>query len=95
MDSYRVEISPTAREQLGKYVDYIQFTLLNEDAADAVLLDAYETMDDLETSAGSLKFCNDPDLEAQGFRKILFRRHDYVMIYDIETDFRSEDRPLG
>jgi hypothetical protein len=57
MVSYKVEISPTARDQLNRYVNYIQFTLLNEEAADAVLLDAYETIDDLEASAGSLRFC--------------------------------------
>ena len=83
MDSYNVEISPTAREQLGCYADYIQFTLLNESAADAVLSDAYETIEELETSAGSLPYCDDPDLKALGYHKVLFRRHDYVMIYDI------------
>ena len=40
MDLYEVEISPTARKQLNRYVDYIQFTLLNDQAADAVFMDA-------------------------------------------------------
>ena len=84
MDLYEVEISPTARKQLNRYVDYIQFTLLNDQAADAVFMDALETIDNLEKSAGSLGFCNDPDLKALGYRKILFRRHDYVMIYDLD-----------
>ena len=83
MDSYSVEISLTARLQLSRYADYIQFTLLNEAAADAVLSDALETVEALETSAGSLPFCEDPDLKTLGYHKILFRRHDYVMIYDI------------
>lgn len=84
MDLYNVVLSPTARSQLNRYVDYIQFTLLNEEAADAVLLDALETIDALEVSAGSLAFCNHPVLKSLGYRKILFRKHDYVMIYDIE-----------
>ena len=83
MDLYDVIISPTAKEQLRRYVDYIQYTLLNEDAADAVMMDALETIDELEKTAGSLAFCNNQDLKELGYHKILFRRHDYVMIYDI------------
>ena len=54
MDSYNVEISPYALGQLNRYADYIQYTLLNEGAADEVYTDALETIDALETSAGSL-----------------------------------------
>lgn len=84
MDLFKVDISPTARKRLERYVDYIQFTLLNDQAADAVMQDALETIEDLEKTAESLGLCTDPDLEAMGYRKILFRRHDYVMIYDID-----------
>ena len=38
MDLFKVDISPTARRQLDRYVDYIQFTLLNDQAADAVIM---------------------------------------------------------
>ena len=40
MDLFKVDISPTASRQLERYVDYIQYTLLNDDAADAVMQDA-------------------------------------------------------
>ena len=67
MDLYDVIISPTAKEQLRRYVDYIQYTLLNEDAADAVMMDALETIDELEKTAGSLAFCNNQDLKELGY----------------------------
>ncbi len=84
MGPYRVEISPTARAQLKRYTDYILLTLMNGKAADAVLSDALETIDELEKTAGSHAFCEDPDLKALGYHRILMRRHHYVMIYDIK-----------
>ena len=85
MVSYNVEISPTASRQLNNYIDYLQYTLLNEQAADSVLLDAYETIEQLETSAGSLKYCDHPELKALGYKKIKFKHHDYIMIYDVKN----------
>ena len=64
MDSYNVELSPTAESQLDRYIDHIQYN-----AADTVLSDAFETIEELETSAGSLAFCNDPDLKKLGYGK--------------------------
>ena len=43
MDSYNVIITDRALEQLESYIDYIQYTLLNVQAADAVSLDAVDT----------------------------------------------------
>lgn len=86
MVSYNVKISPRAREQLNHYIDYIQYTLLNDQAADNVLQDALETIEVLESTAGSLKLCNSLKLKNLGYRKIKFCHHDYVMIYDIIDD---------
>ena len=44
---YEVIISPKALSQLEMYVDYIQYTLLNEQAAKSVWNDALETRDEL------------------------------------------------
>lgn len=51
MDSYDVIISPKALLQLDKYIDYIQYTLLNEQAAKSVWQDAiYHQLQDYENS---------------------------------------------
>ena len=84
MDSYKIQIAPHALQQLNQYVDYIQFTLLNSQAADSVYQDALETIDVLSLSAGSLEFCKSKKLRDLGFRHIKFQKHDYVMIYDTE-----------
>ena len=85
MDSYKVIISPKALSQLEEYIAYIRYSLLNDQAAKAVWDDAVETAEKLETVAGSLKFCDDPDLKALGYRKLSFTRHRYIMLYRIEN----------
>ncbi len=81
MDLFDVIISPKALSQLNDYIDYIQYTLLNEQAARNVWLDAIETRDQLSKVAGSLKFCSHPQLKKDGYRIIKFLRHHYVMLY--------------
>ena len=83
MVSYNVQISPTALAQLNSYIDYIQYTLMNDQAADNVLLDALDTINELQSVAGSLRDCEHPDLKKRGIKKIKFLKHDYVMLYDI------------
>ena len=39
MDSYEVIISPKALSQLNDYIDYLQYTLFNDQAAKQVWLD--------------------------------------------------------
>jgi hypothetical protein len=43
MDSFNVIISPKALSQLNSYIDYLQYTLLNDQAAYSVWQDALET----------------------------------------------------
>lgn len=64
MDLYDVIISPNALSQLDSYIGYIQYTLLNSQAAYNVWLDAMETRDRLTSTAGSLKPCSHPPAEA-------------------------------
>lgn len=84
MDSYNVIISPKALSQLNSYIDYIQYTLLNEQAAQNVWQDALETREQLSTAAGSLKYCTHPQLKKYGYRSINFKRHRYLMLYRID-----------
>ena len=83
MDLYKVEIAPSALKQLETYINYIQNTLLNPAAADNVMLDALDTITQLEAVAGSLQYCSKESLRDRGYRKINFLRHDYVMIYSL------------
>ena len=87
MDSYNVIISPKALSQLNSYIDYIQYTLLNEQAARNVWQDALETRNLLSTMAGSLKYCSHPQLKEHGYRAISFKRHRYTMLYRIDKTY--------
>ena len=84
MDSFEVIISPKALFQLNDYIDYLQYTLLNDQAAYSVWQDALETRNQLSKIAGSLKFCTHPLLRKNGYRAIHFMRHRYVMLYRVE-----------
>ena len=63
MDSFDVIISPKALSQLNDYIDYLKYTLLNDQAAYNVWQDALETREQLSGVAGSLKFCTHPQLK--------------------------------
>lgn len=83
MDSFEIIVAPKALAQLESYIDYIQYTLLNEQAADSVWRDALETIDALATCAGSLALCTHPALNRLGYRAMFFISHRYVMLYRI------------
>lgn len=84
MDSFNVIISPKALSQLNSYIDYLQYTLLNDQAAFEVWKDAVETRERLASITGNLKFCNHSVLKKNGYRSINFLRHRYLMLYRIE-----------
>ena len=81
---YDVVISPGALLQLNAYIDYIQYTLLNPQAAARVWQDALETRERLTAAAGSLALCVNPELRRLGYRCIGFNRHKYVMLYRVD-----------
>lgn len=84
MDLFNVIISPKALSQLNSYIDYLQYTLLNDQAAYSVWQDALETREQLSRIAGSLKLCTHPNLKKNGYRSINFIRHRYLMLYRME-----------
>lgn len=83
MDLFDVRIAPKALAQLDCYVDYIQYTLLNEQASRLVWQDALDTRDRLAQCAGSLALCKNPQLRSLGYRSIRFSKHSYLMLYRI------------
>lgn len=86
MVSYSVIISPKALTQLEEYIDYIQYTLFNNQGARAVWEDALETAARLETVAGSLEPCSHPKLKEYGYYPIRLSRHRYVALYRIDDN---------
>ncbi len=84
MDLFDVIISPKALSQLNDYIDYLQYTLLNDQAAYDIWQDALETRNHLSKVAGSLKFCTHHQLKKHGYHIIHFMRHRYLMLYRID-----------
>ena len=84
MDSFDVIISPKALAQLNDYIDYIQYTLMNDQAAYNVWQDALDTQKELSKIAGRMKLCGHPLLKEYGYYPINFLRHRYIMLYRIE-----------
>ncbi len=81
---FNVIMAPYAQEQLDSYIDYIQYTLFNEQAAKSVYDDSVETLEQLKGVAGSLQYCRNAELRRRGYRMINFLRHQYLMIYLVD-----------
>lgn len=63
MDLFDVIISPKALTQLNDYINYIQYTLMNDQAAYNVWQDALDTQKKLSEVAGSLNLCTHSQLK--------------------------------
>ncbi len=74
--AYRIEITQRANELLDNIIYYVAVKLNNPGAAEAILDDVAET----------IAYCEDPVLSSKGFRKILLKNHDYVMLYKVLGD---------
>ena len=84
MDSFEVIITPQAREMLERYVDYIQYTLLNEQAAESVWQDAVKTIGALQLTALAHRISTHPVLKKLDYRLAFFQKHSYVILYRVE-----------
>lgn len=73
MALYEVIISPKALSQLDAYIGYIQYTLLNAQAAKAVWDDAVDTRDELAKSAGGSIDAEIPELTRAVLEEIVVR----------------------
>ena len=68
------------------YVNYTIEKLKNWQAAKAILEDARSTKKRLSIMADSLKMCDDPVLRKYGYRKIMFEKHKFLMIYRMQDN---------
>ena len=89
---YKVVVTKEAEEDLNQFIQYLLFAKKNKQAAQNVLDDFEETTSILKHAAGSLKQCDNPNLKAQGYYRINFRRHRYFMLYRIEGELVFIDK---
>ena len=86
LHTWKVLVADDVEEDLSEFVHYLLFEKMSEQAANAVLEDYDETLDELESVAGSLKLVDNPRLANLGYRRINFKRHRYYFLYRIEGD---------
>jgi len=84
--AYRVIITPAAKRQLEMYIAYTLSEFKNLQAARAIMDDARETKKRLSNVAGNLALCEDEILARNGYRKIMFAKHGFFMVYRIDNN---------
>ena len=83
--AYKVIITPLAKHQLEMYIAYTLSEFKNLQAAKAIRDDAKETQKRLSSVAGNLALCEDEVLARNGYRRIMFLKHDFFMVYRIDN----------
>lgn len=86
LNTWKVFATDDVEEDLSEFVQYLLFEKMSEQAANAVIDDYDETLDELERVAGSLKLVNNPKLARLGYRRINFKWHRYYFLYRVEGD---------
>lgn len=81
---YQIEISERAEYHLEQILIYILFKFRNPDAVKSMKRDMETTKKKLTYLAECIKLCEEPELAMQGYRVILFQKHDYLMLYRVE-----------
>ena len=81
---YSIVMTSDAEDDFDGFVQYLLFVKKSEQAAINLINDLEETKESLINVAESLKLCENPQLAAQGYRRINFLSHDYFMLYRVE-----------
>lgn len=76
--AYRVIITPPAKHQLEMYIAYTISEFKNIQAARAIREDARRTKKRLSDVAEKLVLCENEILAQNGYRKIMFDKHDFL-----------------
>jgi plasmid stabilization system protein ParE len=82
--SYGIHITRAAERDLSSAADYIEFVLLNPQAADDLLDEAEKKIGGLSTFQEMFALVDDPVLKAWGIRLTLVR--DYIAFYVISEE---------
>ena len=83
MKTYRVVITSEAKEDLKRYLAYIQHRLQNPQAAKNVAQDFRKTKDQLKTIAGSLAESESETLRSRNLKRLNFQQHDYFLLFRV------------
>jgi plasmid stabilization system protein ParE len=85
--SYGIHITRAAERDLNSAVDYIEFVLLNPQAADALLDEAEMKIGKLSTFPARFSLVDDPVLKAWGIRFTLMKN--YIAFYVVSEENRT------
>ena len=85
--NYQIHITGKAERDLAEAADYIEFTLLNPQAADDLLDKAEEEINKLTFMPEKFKTVDDPVLAAWGIRLIVI--NNYLAFYLIDEKTRT------
>ena len=89
---YNVIATIDVESDLDEFVLYLLMKKRNEQAANNLIDDYLETIEELRLVAGSLKYDDDPKCAALGYHRIHLRRHQYFLLYRLEDNEAIVDR---
>ena len=85
--NYEVHLTRTAREDLNEAADYIEYELMNPQAADEFLVSANDTLSSLKQFAQRYSLVEDPVLRALGIRFVRIKK--FLAFYVIAESERK------
>lgn len=88
----RVVITKDAQKQFEGYLKYLAFHIKSRQATKNVLDDFKETKNRLALVAKSLKYVENEQLRALGYKRINFVRHRYFMLFRVEGNIVFVDQ---
>ena len=83
--NYTIHITSKAERDLNEALDYIEFNLLNPEAADTLLDKTEEKINELSIAPRKYKTVDDPVLSEWGVRLIIINNYLAFYIIDDET----------
>lgn len=81
---YNVIVTEDAEQDLNQFLHYLIYEKKNEQAAKNLLDDFETTVNLLSHVAASLKYCGNPKLRENEYRRINFCSHRYFMLYRVD-----------
>lgn len=81
---YNVIMTPNALDDLDRFIEYLLYEKYSVQAARSLSADVSSTIEVLAHSAGSFRYCTNPRLRAQGYRRIDLNTHRYYMLYRVD-----------
>ena len=86
MKTYRVVMTPAARDDLRRHIAYLRFVLKNQQAAKSVWDDYVASRKRLAITAESLDEPESEKLRLRGLKRKNLEKHNYFMLFRIEGD---------